>query len=272
MNTIFDKAVKTIPEAIEVMLAFARLQPRKSKDDEPYLWFRGVRCCTMMLQPGAHWRTNYKERQPLVEFVQRGSQYPDSVEMQKWSSWGTYYLAQHYGIPTRLLDWSESFASALFFAFDGAKPGVWPCIWILSPNDLNQASCNYEGILSPEHNPELDIYLPDSIGKHIKKKSKEDKSVLYDNNIPLAIFPKQANRRILSQSGFFTVGGRKKEGLEIIIPKICKSPKRTLLRLKFEDCDISRLKEELGIMGIRRSGIYPDLANFVGELQEIYKW
>src|SRR5262245_16701117 len=32
------------------------------------------------------------------------------------TSWGVLFTMQHFGLPTRLMDWTESFACAVFFA------------------------------------------------------------------------------------------------------------------------------------------------------------
>jgi len=50
-------------------------------------------------------------------------------------------LAQHYGIPTRLIDWSDSYHTALFFAYGGwsgddIKKGNIPCVWCLDRKKL----------------------------------------------------------------------------------------------------------------------------------------
>ena len=57
---------------------------------------------------------------------------------QSRSSWETLATMQHHNIPTRLLDWSQSFAVALFFAVSGNSPS--PCLWILNSFKLTRTN------------------------------------------------------------------------------------------------------------------------------------
>ena len=38
------------------------------------------------------------------------------------SDWGVVFSMQHFSLPTRLLDWTESFACAVFFGQFGRQP------------------------------------------------------------------------------------------------------------------------------------------------------
>jgi hypothetical protein len=63
------------------------------------------------------------------------------------SDWGVVFTMQHFSLPTRLLDWSESFACAVFFAQLGRRPKDAASIWVLDPSALNELGCGRRGIL-----------------------------------------------------------------------------------------------------------------------------
>ena len=52
------------------------------------------------------------------------------------SDWETVFDMQHYGIPTRLLDWTETLGVAVFFAL-GTEPSE-AAVYVLDPMALNR--------------------------------------------------------------------------------------------------------------------------------------
>jgi hypothetical protein len=96
-------AVDSITGAFEAAMAWIG-----SEADVGFFWFRGAKSKDYELIPGAYRRPDYNEMPPLLDFVQEGRAYAEIGELENWRS---YYLAQHHGIPTRLLDWTESFVS-----------------------------------------------------------------------------------------------------------------------------------------------------------------
>jgi len=64
------------------------------------------------------------------------------------SEWGVLFTMQHYSIPTRLLDWSESFACAVFFAQLNRSPGDTATIWVLDPAAVNQIAIGRYGMVA----------------------------------------------------------------------------------------------------------------------------
>lgn len=69
--------------------------------------------------------------------------FADKVFKTKESEWETLFDMQHYGIPTRLLNWTESFGIALYFTsyYNNLKGSSEDAsLYLLNPLELNKIS------------------------------------------------------------------------------------------------------------------------------------
>jgi FRG domain len=235
----------------------------------PYYWFRGSKSNELSLKPGAYWRKDYDEFTALVTFSQEAASYQ---AVRGIDDWDTYYFAQHHSVPTRLLDWTESFAAALFFAFDGWNGKTNPCIWIMNPLELNKLVAPWPGLYAPESNRELNAWLPRSISKNTNTVKQGEDGTIFNNDWPLAIYPKKSNSRIAAQQGMFTLHGRKNIDLVEAISQLGGDLTKVIARMDLDAFDQTAVLNDLQILGIRRSAIYPDVDNLVREIGDYYGW
>ena len=80
-----------------------------------------------------------KERSLFTNF----KKFSDRILKRRDSDWETLFEMQHYGVPTRLLDWSETFGVALFFAAtynQSHHPDQDAAVYLLDPMALNRIS------------------------------------------------------------------------------------------------------------------------------------
>jgi FRG domain-containing protein len=100
-------------------------------------WFRGSKSPSHGLLPKLLRDPALAKREGYiaVEFRRRAHSRLTSVHSQfEWLC-----AMQHYGVPTRLLDWSESLAVALFFTVMPADIDlIAPTIWVLDPFELHR--------------------------------------------------------------------------------------------------------------------------------------
>lgn len=178
------------------------------------------------------------------------------------SDWDVLFFMRHHEVPTRLLDWTETLAVALYFALEDrilgkpTPPGRGtPCIWILNPYLLNGRGGQKE-----------DLYAPRMLGWDEKEKTYFDYGELllepgpWDWKSPLAIYPQQKPLRMGAQRGWFTIHGSDDRPLEQQRPKCVR-------QVGVPDDAAEAAIEILRIAGIDPYGIYADLDGLAKSLR-----
>jgi len=109
-------------------------------------WFRGHADIGWPLEPGWHRQAPpgrkkgdawYNEHNLLQEFKLDAPRYLAAMPATDWE-W--LFVMQHYGLPTRLLDWTESALLGLYFALRDHDRGTDAGVWVLNPWWLNNRS------------------------------------------------------------------------------------------------------------------------------------
>jgi hypothetical protein len=222
-------------------------------------WFRG--------QAKASWRLEPKifrldllavEDEIRSEFERRASQY--SLEPVPKDDWGWLFLMQHYGAPTRLLDWTDSALVALFFALNSDELYPKDCedavVWMLDPWWLNKRVLGSDSILLRNFRGSNE-YLASPYTNINYQRDTEIKRTL-----PVAIDPPFLARRLAVQRSHFTVFGSEGDALE----RLSKEDGARMVRIKLpKDC-LPQMRADLLTAGISDTTIYPDLHGLATEL------
>lgn len=157
------------------------------------------------------------------------------------------FLMQHHKMQTRLLDWTESFTVALFFACENWHLGNKPVLWMLSPKRLNGKARNSFEILNPAIGDER-LYE-----KLIHNAYYSD---LFDHTLP--IYPLRNSYRQISQQGVFTMQGNTLLSLEeeyngdLISEGILK-------KIEIEPDTVEDIQSFLHQSGVNHYTLFPDL-------------
>jgi len=245
--------VKNLSEFVE---AVDQAEDLIDDDQTADVWFRGQPKTTYKLIPSV-FRNNHRynsknESSELTQFIHKARAFLNGGREHE-NMWDWLITAQHHGMETRLLDWSEGALIALYFAIE-KKDNQSPCVWVLNPYSLNEESLG-----------KALVYYTDSVTM-----DKEDKDTLeYYKvgspkipNSPIAITPPYIDIRLRAQKGCFTLHGRNKNSIHALS---YKANKPFLARIDISRTAIKRIRWQLNVIGINTSDIYPDLSGLAKE-------
>jgi len=205
------------------------------KRDAPENWiYRGQGSCLWLLKASIHRRdnctaANTTERMLLTEFKRKSRLY---LDREPCSDREWLILGQHYGLPTRLLDWSENPLVALYFSCEKMLSAV-PC------NGIVYAYRHGRPYIDPYNNDD-----PFAI-KYIE-----------------VIRPPHLDRRVIAQQSLFTAepcaGDVAVESSEVLYGNVSAKAKESILN-------------ELNLLGISRSHLFPSLASVAADLAALFQ-
>jgi len=175
----------------------------------------------------------------LDEFKINSVLYIDNLySVENEYEWSLY--AQHFGVPTKLLDFTYSHFVSLLFAVENAfryedLEDKFAVVWFLDPLTLNNFSCNRREVVNISSKDCLDLSTKD---------------------YPIAICGKKINNRINSQNGLFVYFQNDSIPLEEL--KCCND---ILIKIKIPYKNARKILSTLYFMGMRLVNVYPELSS-----------
>lgn len=220
-------------------------------------WFRGVTSCKYRLYPSLL-RPRAKISVSRERAIYEDAEDFDTEAAHAMSSWERLVKLQHHGVPTRLLDWTEVFGVALYFALADAKgdPPLSPAIWILNPFQLAQRArkSNDKRIGSFHRDSSTDYFAHFLAGAQLT----------WPFDAPMPYRPPKLSPRIRAQRGFFTVHGTDVRPIDAIFRECVRQ-----VRIPIGAIPLAR--QFLELSGIDSLALFPDYEGFAKRMRERYE-
>ncbi len=231
------------------------------------IWYRGVRDQDYKMLPSisrndlnVNYETTFlsKFKSKAIPYLGQLPSYPFSEGVAGYWDW--MFLMQHYGVPTRLMDWTEDALVALVFAINvDATPKELdkdPAVWCLNPVKLNEAF-NFNNAYPLG-------YIPNVEEKQVYEMFGPEQSG-FVNKKPCAVYGPLNSARIVAQKGVFTIFPYTNNMTEFD-----KLPDSSEYMEKLIICKDSRedITEQLRKYGINYAQLFPEIEYVSKEIFE----
>jgi len=230
------------------------------------LWYRGISHTKYKLIPKVYrdrlweYHEDY-ESWIFVDFTNKARSF--IANHNSYNEWQWYFTMQHYGLPTRLLDWTEASLVALYFAVRNPENTYIPSVYIFDPiwfDEFQNNKKSGDGV----------VYNTDE--KDISEDHKKLLSSYFELNedcpcFPICIQPPFIDKRIYSQKSVFTMHGQYINPFNTITRK---NKSFRIAKLRFSTRSAINIKDQLHGMGITEGGLFPDLEGLAKDLKWEY--
>ena len=188
---------------------------------------------------------NFKQGAPAI--VDKVPAYDDDL------SW--LFLMQHHGLPTRLLDWTESILVALYFAIcsDDKEDGE---LWAIDPNELNSKNplLGFPAKALSNNNV-AKCMARMAFSKNYQQVAKDYEFDRIPEN-PLAILPPMHFQRMVMQLSVFTIHTSLKKEFNI---ENKLDGENSIVRYIIPQSSKGKLLDDLSVLGVTPKALFPDL-------------
>ncbi len=236
--------VKLQATSVATLLESIRMV-RKDIGQNEDLWFRGHACGRKWkLVPNVHRHYDkHGEQQLLIQFqVQAPSRYDNCPNINDYPAWTA--LGQHYGLPTRLLDWTGSPLVAAYFASLECDKNQVGIIWVINPGKMTSLMTGKDSVVYTFRADECSHMIHAGWFTNPQARYKYVASV-----------PDELDFRLILQQSYFTVHSDAMALEE-------HNQADSFLRKIFLPLNSKvTIKEELEMLGFRQSTLFPDLSN-----------